>query len=296
MAELSTRLRKDLRRLYSELTRLDEEYSDKVETLQQAIDAEFDQNIVTPFASELYLDLINKKIPLQQGINLLILMVGKSPEPLKVAIALHQPKHLALVYTVTSKESYESLERFAREVMEMSSAAISGLSITTEAELELNYDKMRDQWQNKWKSLAGSAGSVALDITGGTKTMMAAAFEFATTTILAGNKTLPVWYMDFSDYGGSLRSRPQLENCYYRLIEEPVNFKTLAKKRKRALYAQLLEIAEIRAEYIKDRLYAVKDPVKRGHIELILRRVVEEETKIKNEFDGILDEPEDFEE
>ncbi|NWJ97324.1 MAG: hypothetical protein HXX20_16190 [Chloroflexi bacterium] len=247
LPEISDELRDKIDEVYKSLAAHEGDFKTKIEAIQQKTENDFDTIIVDELAASRIEHLQESdKTFKPYATDLLILLVGHALEPLKLSIAIHRPRYLALVYSSEVKDSFNKLGNFLQgQVRKWPTERSKPNPVDKLKELSLRIDSskpkeifegMQVAWREIWSKQEGVAeGRVALDITGGKKTMLAGAFQFAAVTPFlsaAQSGPFPLYYMDFDDYDSFLR-RPDLTSCYYRRISDAITLYQLQAERNR---------------------------------------------------------------
>lgn len=167
--------------------------------------------------------LIRLKEPdLPRGIECLVLLVGISPEPLLISAATFRPQSILLVvnqvydtgvgHPRSGREIGDDIGRRLKSIAQdwedwtLANCAVKELP---KAQPDYVFARLR-------KELAGvSDGRVVVDITGGKKSMVTGAFEYA-----AFNRRIDIAYVDFEQYSAE-KNRPLDETCVVGFLDSP---------------------------------------------------------------------------
>jgi hypothetical protein len=135
--------------------------------------------------------------------EVLVLVAGMSPQPLLLSVAWHRPRRVVVVHSATMKSAAVELVNFLEaegERLHPDKFEVEELIEIPDAEPVEAFARMRAELEHRGL-LAGQCeghGGVALDITGGKKTMVSAAF------FLASEYGIPAVYVD-GDYDETVR-------------------------------------------------------------------------------------------
>ncbi|MEI6046450.1 MAG: hypothetical protein WCS37_19030, partial [Chloroflexota bacterium] len=299
LPEISDELRDKIDEVYKSLAAHEGDFKTKIEAIQQKTENDFDTIIVDELAASRIEHLQESdKTFKPYATDLLILLVGHALEPLKLSIAIHRPRYLALVYSSEVKDSFKKLESFLQGQVRKWPAERAKLNpVVTLEKIKLKLEdssetgeifaRLQEIWQSKWSKLEGvSGGQMALDITGGKKTMLAGAFQFAAVTPYLSSTSqsgpFPLYYMDFAAYDSFLR-RPALSSCYYRQVTGPVDLYLQREQRRQNLITHLKDINKLISECEQYLVVSVDEPLKKRKYELDISNLKEQEKSFNAE-------------
>ena len=157
--------------------------------------------------------------------ELMLLMVGYSPEPLLSSLAFHRPRTVVLLASQLKEDYVESLKRLWDHYHEW-------LEVPGFDEVYLARREVRDSPESLFQEVSRVVGShrgdrsrILLEITGAKKSMVAGAF------LAAGLLDLEVSYVDFDDYD-PVRRRPAPETCRSVELRNPYTLFKLREQHK----------------------------------------------------------------
>ncbi len=241
---ISPALRKKIKKTYEDLAKLEDKCRENQQEEILEVQNKFRDDLVDELAAELVADFHYDDLDFKPGkTDLLILTVGTSLPPLLISLAIHQPRFLALVYSSEVKDTIHQIETFITH----KSWNISTRHPLDKADLKLKinssksdevFEEMQKRWNNQWSKLETvGEGQVALDISGGKKTMTVGATQFAAvipnpSSEIAG--PFPLYYVDFEEYDDYL-NRPNLATIKYCRIKDSIDVYILQKERRQIL-------------------------------------------------------------
>jgi hypothetical protein len=201
--------------------------------------------------------------------DLLIISVGKgSPEQVLAAIVIHKPKTLCLVHTDQSKEDAIFAEEFASSIG-VENVIKCLISQTNPAEM---YKELRKLWENELSKKFTKDSRIAIDITGGKKTMTYGSLQFNAIIPRDQYGAVRMYYLDFNDYEVVNRG-PQFEDNFYEELTNPAEIYLFDELRElNSLFAGRYYTAatELAKRIVEDKIKKFKDyynPDAEGHWE-----------------------------
>ncbi|MHB8338313.1 MAG: hypothetical protein ACYDEE_12950 [Ignavibacteriaceae bacterium] len=134
----------------------------------------------------------------------LILLVGFSIQPLVLSICILKPQTVYLLYSKETKKYCDKIHNWTSKILEKNPPTFVGANNWCKNILDYQVDSSNpEDTYNKILSIVNSdvnkdkKDNIAIDITGGKKTMVAGAFN------IAAIKDIDTYYVDFTDYDGN---------------------------------------------------------------------------------------------